>query len=258
MSPFESAPESSTNGLHARRYLDEVKTRRPDDLNMVCWRHSTGHAAPGLVWKRQRPGPLSASSTGPQPVQVHNIWIDSANVVKYKLADQAGRAEIARSSPRLLKAIGGHKHAKSDLAQMRRALELSELIDSAKAVMPQSGLTRAVFVDAGINGGRAQIGVVRVAMELNGEHVRADSHPATANNSTDAEQTAIEFAIGWAEPGDIIFSDNQTAVDQARRAYGDRVRWLPRGQNQAADRVANLRCKGRKRRGKRKKKANAG
>ena len=182
----------------------------------------------------------------------HNIWIDSANVVKYKLADQAGRAEIARSSPRLLKAIRGHADAKSDLAQMRRALELSELIDSAKAAMPRSGLSRAVFVDAGIKGGQAQIGVVCVSLEPDGEHVRAESHPASAGNSTDVEQTAIEFALGWAKLGDIIFSDNQTAVDRARKAHGDRVRWLPRGQNKVADRVANLRGKGKKRRGKRK------
>jgi ribonuclease HI len=137
---------------------------------------------------------------------------------------------------------------------MCRALELSELITSAKAAMPFSGLTRVVFVDAGIKGRQAQIGVVRVAFERDGEHVRAESHPVMAANSTDAEQRAIDFALRWAEPGDIIFCDNQSAVERARRTHGDRIRWLPRGQNRVADQVANLRGKRKKRRAKRRRK----
>lgn len=188
--------------------------------------------------------------------KLHNLWIDSAHVVKYKLADQAGRAEVAQTRRQLLKAIRGHEHADTDLAEMRRALELSELINSAKAALPLSGLSHAVFVDAGIKDDRAQIGVVWVALERDGEHVRAESHPVTAVNSTDAEQAAIDFALQWAGPDEIIFCDNQSAVDRARRTHGNRVRWLPRHQNKAADRVANLRGKKKKtkRRRKRKKK----
>jgi hypothetical protein len=181
----------------------------------------------------------------------HDIWIDSAHAVKFKLAEQAGRATLASSSRELLAAIMGHEPAKTDLAEMRRALELSELIDSAKAALPFSGLKCAVFVDAGIKDGRAQIGVVRVSLEQDGEHVRAESHPVTASNSTEAEQKAIEFALGWAAMGDTIFCDNQVAVERARKTQGDRVRWLPRGQNEVADRVANLRSKVKKRRKKR-------
>jgi ribonuclease HI len=185
--------------------------------------------------------------------KVHNIWIDSAGVVKYKLADQAGRAEIAKSSRGLFEAIQGHEDAKSDLTEMRRALELSELIDSAKAAL--AGLSHGIFVDAGIKDGQAQIGVVRVSFETDGEHVRAESRPVFAANSTEAEQTAIEYAIGWADPDEVIFCDNQVAVRRVSKTHGNRIRWLPRQHNKAADRLANLRTKGRRRRGKRKKKA---
>ena len=187
---------------------------------------------------------------------IHNLWIDSAHVVKYKLADQAGKAKIASSHKQLLRAIGRHDHDGTDLVNMRKALELSELINSAKAALPLCGLTRAVFVDAGIKGHRAQIGVVHVAIEADGEHVRAESRPCQAENSTAAEEAAIEHAVAWADPDDIIFSDNQSAVDRARKKYGDRIRWLSRKQNRVADKLANLRGK-KKRRKKRKHTAKA-
>jgi hypothetical protein len=183
---------------------------------------------------------------------LHNIWIDSSNTVKYKLADQAGRAQIAAGPQQLLRAINGHDHDKSDLANMRRALELSELIDSAKAALPLCGVSRAVFVDAGIVGDQAQIGVVQVTIEADGEHVRAESHPCTASDSNAAEEAAIRYAVTWAGPEIPVFSDNQSAVQRARKDFGDRIRWLPRSQNQVADRVANLRGKKKKRRKKRK------
>lgn len=172
---------------------------------------------------------------------VHNIWIDSSNTVKYQLANQAGRAQVATTSKQLLQAIGGHNHNSTDLVNMRKALELSELIRSAKAAMPSAGVSRAVFVDAGTKDDRAQIGVVQVAIEADGEHVRAESFPCTANGSTAAEEAAIQYAVTWAAPDDLIFSDNQSAVDRARKEHGDRIRWLPRNQNKVADRVANLR-----------------
>jgi len=187
---------------------------------------------------------------------VHNLWIDSGHVVKYKLADQAGKATVAFSRQQLLRAISQHDGEVTDLVNMRRALDLSELIDSAKASLPLCGVSRAVFVDAGIKGNRAQIGVVHVAIEADGEHVRAESRPCQAKNSTAAEEAAIEYAVGWAGASDLIFSDNQSAVDRARKKHGDRVRWLSRKQNRAADRLANLRGK-RKRSKKRKRKPKA-
>jgi ribonuclease HI len=189
--------------------------------------------------------------------KLHNLWIDAAHVVKYKLADQAGKAEVAKTQRQLLEAIQGHELAKTDLAEMRYALELSELIDSAKAAMPLSGLSQAVFVDAGMKGNRAQIGLVQVSFERDGEHVRAESHPITASNSTEAEEAAINFALQWAAPDEIIFCDNQVAVERATKTHGNRVRWLPRQQNKVADRVANLRGKNKKRRRKRKGKTKA-
>jgi hypothetical protein len=187
---------------------------------------------------------------------VHNLWIDSAHVVKYKLADQAGKARIASSRKQLLRAIGRHDHEGTDLVNMRKALELSELIDSAKAALPLCGVTRAVFVDAGIKGDRAQIGVVHVAVEADGEHVRAESRPCQADNSNAAEEAAIEHAVASADANDLIFSDNQCAVERARKKYGDRIRWLSRKHNRVADQLANLRGK-RKRRKKRNRKPKA-
>jgi hypothetical protein len=188
-----------------------------------------------------------------QQSAVHNLWIDSAHVVKYKLADQAGKAKIAPSAKQLLQAIGRHDHDGTDLVNMRKALELSELIDSAKAALPLCGVSRAVFVDAGIKGSRAQIGVVQVAVEADGEHVRAESLPCRANNSNAAEEAAIEHAVAWAGPDDLIFCDNQFAVERARKKYGDRIRWLSRKQNRVADQLANLRGTGKRRKKRRRK-----
>ena len=179
---------------------------------------------------------------------IHNLWIDSHNIVKFKLADQAGRAEIVRSAKHLLRAISGHDHDATDLADMRKALELSELIKSAKAALPLSGVSRAVFVDAGLNERQAQIAVVEVSIEADGEHVRAESRPVQASDPNTAEQAAIDYAVTWSAPGVFIFCDNQSVVDRARLKYGDRIRWLPRDRNKVADRVANLRGKKKKRR----------
>ncbi|MCA9127779.1 MAG: hypothetical protein KDB22_11865 [Planctomycetales bacterium] len=206
-------------------------------------------------------GAPAVNACSPHHIQVkrdgktHNVWIDSANGVKFCLAGQTGRAQQASSAASLLDAIRGFQLAESDLTAMRRALELSELITSAKAALPTSGLDCAVFVDAGIKDKRAQISAVRVSFDKDGEHVRAESHPIEAANSTDAEQAAIEFALTWAQPSDVIFCDNQVAVNRARREYGDRVRWLPREQNRAADRVANLRGSKSKRKRRKTKKA---
>jgi len=187
-----------------------------------------------------------------QPSGLHNIWIDSRNIVKYKLADQAGKAHVAASPQRLLRAIGGHDGDSTDLVNMRKALELSELINSAKTALPLCGVSHAVFVDAGVKDGRAQIGVVQVAIEADGEHVRAESHPCAATESTAAEEAAIEHAVAWAAADLPIFCDNRSAVDRARKKHGDRIRWLPRKNNKVADRVANLR--GTKKSGSRKRK----
>ncbi len=189
-----------------------------------------------------------------QQSALHNIWIDSLNVVKFKLADQAGGAHIACSPRQLLQAIRGHDHDATDLVNMQRALELSELIDSAKAALPLCGVSSAVFVDAGIKSGQAQIGVVQVTIESDGEYVRAESRPSVATQSNEAEDAAIEYAVTWAAPELLIFNDNRSSVDRARAKYGNRIRWLPRNQNKVADRVANLRSKNKKRRRKRKRK----
>jgi ribonuclease HI len=188
---------------------------------------------------------------------VHDVWVNSSGTVKYKLSGQAGRAQVAGSSKQLFAAIGGHDERGTDLVNMRQALELSQLIDSAKAALPHCGVSRAVFVDAGSKNGRTQIGVVQVVVDSEGEHVRAESHPSTATDSDAAEEAAIHFAVSWARANDVIFCDSKSVVERVRRQYGDRVRWLPREKNKAADRVANLRSKRKRRRGRRKRKAKA-
>lgn len=189
-----------------------------------------------------------------QQSALHNIWIDSSHVVKYKLADQAGRAHVARSPQQLLQAVRRHSHDVTDLVNMRKALELSELIDTAKAALPLCGVPSAVFVDAGMKEGQAQIGVVQVSIEADGEYVRAESRPSVATQSHAAEDAAIEYAATWAAPELLIYCDNRSSVDRARAKHGDRIRWLPRGQNKVADRVANLRGTKKKRRRKRNRK----
>lgn len=178
----------------------------------------------------------------------HNLWIDSTNVVKYKLAGQAGKAKIASSFAQLINVMSQHGERNTDLVNMRQALELTELIASARRCLPQSGAARAVFVDAGFKEGQARIGVVEVAIQSDGEHVKAESHPCVATNIDLAETEAIQFAIGWTDPDVLIFCDNQQAVNRGRQQHGDRVRWLPRESNRVADQVANVRQTSKKKR----------
>ena len=183
-----------------------------------------------------------------QQTKLHDVWIDSYNLVKYRLSGQSGRAVMARSAQALLGAIRGYDHNSSDLVNMRKALELSELIESAKAALPLSGLPAAIFVDAGFKDGKAQIGVVEVLIDRDGEHVKAESHPCAAASNDEAERAAIDFALAWSAPQLIIFSDSQGAVARANKTHAGRVRWLPREQNKIADRLANMRKRKNKRR----------
>ena len=188
---------------------------------------------------------------------VHNIWLDAKNRVKYKLADHAGPAVEAVSLKVLLRALRAYDKEDTDLVNMREALELSQLIDQARAALPACEVPKAVFVDAGFKEGKARIGVVLVEVDDAGEHVSAEAHPCKADNINDAEAAAIDFALWWSAPEIPIFSDSQSAVSRYQGMHNDRIKWLPRKQNKIADSVANVRSKAstKSRSRKRKKKA---
>jgi hypothetical protein len=172
---------------------------------------------------------------------VHNIWIDGSGGVKFRLADQAGTAIAAQSIKDLVKAIRGFDRDSSDLVNMQRALELSRLIESARRHLPLCGGSQAAFVDAGFKNGQGQIGVVEVRVDDDGEHVRAESQPCQVKSIHYAEVAAIQLAVMLVAKDVFIFSDNQSAVQKMSAEFGDRIRWLPRDENKAADKVANMR-----------------
>ena len=182
---------------------------------------------------------------------IHNIWIDGQGSVKFRLADQAGTAIAAQSIKDLVKAIRGFDRDSSDLVNMQRALELTRLIDSARRRLPLCGAARAAFVDAGFKGGQGQIGVVEVRVDENGEHVRAESHPCQVQSIHHAEVAAIELAVTLVPADVFIFSDSQSAVQEMSASFGDRIRWLPREENKAADKLANMRGPAKSRKKKR-------
>ena len=170
----------------------------------------------------------------------HDVWIPKSGGAKYRLAG-ARRPKVARHVADVISAIalvdGGH--IKTDLTFAREAFDIAELVTDAQAAMP-ADQQEAVFVDAGWKDGIAQIGFVRLKRVPHGFDVSAASWPEVTKHAAAAEQSAIEHGASFA-PNAVIYSDCQTMVEQMQGVYGERLVWLPRERNRAADRIANRR-----------------
>ena len=171
----------------------------------------------------------------------HDVWMNKDGVLKYKLHGQGGAAQRT-SLKHLLKVLDQHKPDKSDLARMQEAHALAESITGAQSMLASLGLSAAIFCDAGTRDGLSRMAWIFVAEAEAGPTISAKVWHARCTIST-AETSAILHAAEAHQdsPELPIFSDNKPAVDQLRKRYGKRIRWVPRWNNKAADKLANLR-----------------
>jgi hypothetical protein len=181
---------------------------------------------------------------------LHHIWLNSSNVVKYKLAGQSGSAQVASTPQQLLRVISGHEELPDQLPRMRRALDLIDLINSAKAAQELTGASHVVCVAAGRWGNQAEFGVVEISLDADGQHVRVECHPCTATDLDAAEEAAIQYAVDWAPAEVCIFSESRSAVVRACNEHGQRIHWLPPEQHRSSGALAasrpNKRRQGKK------------
>lgn len=162
----------------------------------------------------------------------HDVWFGKFGL-KWKLA---GRSSVVRGSADMLwTALDNYQPSQTDLAKMKSASELCRQIESATQSTASMGIFGGIFVDAGFKDGKARIGVVKVE----GEAVSAIRQPVEAANIQEAERLAIEEGIRQIGiTGLFVFSDAKTVVE----SLGDlRVKWIERGLNKHADKMANLR-----------------
>ncbi len=176
---------------------------------------------------------------GPFHVQVkegarrHDIWFNKNGGVKWKLA---GNRNVANGSiEKMIAAITGYNVSDSALHQMTLAQELGATMQQAVDWAANHGIKKGVFCDAGFKNGRAKISTVRIEKDSVTVEIRYGSF----DTSYAAEEFAIHFALTSSHNAHLtIYSDCKNAVDNL--GY-NRVVWIPREQNKAADKMANLR-----------------
>jgi hypothetical protein len=101
---------------------------------------------------------------------------------------------------------------------------------------------QAVFVDAGIKNGIAQIGAVLVSVDEHGIRTKAESYFAEAKGIHEAEALAVVLGASLTTRGDCpIYCDNDTVTNFVPVELKKRVKWIPRHKNKAADKIANMR-----------------
>jgi hypothetical protein len=108
-----------------------------------------------------------------------------------------------------------------------KLLEKSTLIESYEEVLKIITVDDAVYVDAGFKNGKSKIAVVKPGKDILIKTIQADS-------AIDAEKQAVQFALEQYK-NETIYTDCKSAV------ICDRVKWIPRMLNKAADAFANLR-----------------
>lgn len=174
----------------------------------------------------------------------HNVWINDCGVVSYKLGGSRGRARVASSGTVLFRELD-KLAVQTDLDHMREALSLTELIGRSERDLKGFCLQEAIFTDAGFKDGKARIGMVYIKQTPDGPVVKAQATPVDAANIHAAEALAIKAAMITFNSHRTIptFNDNKPEVERAQATYGSCVRWIGRGENKVADKLANMRGK---------------
>lgn len=174
----------------------------------------------------------------------HDLWFTDSGQVKYRLFGQGGGARVAGSLSQIIEGIEQHSVRDTDLGRMKEAWETAQAIDDALVKLRELGLQQAVFCDAGVKDGVAKMGWIWISKGPAGPSIAARVWYGTQNINA-AEREAVAEALTattTAAPPPTIYSDSKHAVEyEGRRRNNDRVQWLPRHRNRAADRLVNLR-----------------
>lgn len=165
----------------------------------------------------------------------HDVWLNRFGQLKWKLSHS--RDVSSGSHDKMLHRMRRHDVKKTDFAEMQNAQQLSNAIARVSRLASENHIQRGIFCDAGFKDGRARISIIAVL----GDEVEAFSHPMEATSIDVAERAAIDRALAKYNDDTLcIYSDSQSVV----QSFGSpRIRWIPRGQNRDADRLANLRGK---------------
>lgn len=167
----------------------------------------------------------------------HDIWRGKEGL-KWMLA---GSRRVHLGSPdRLLQDFNNYNFVNTDMAQMAAAIELCRVIDTANRIFARKKITRAIFCDAGYKSPAARIGIILI----DGSYVNAIRREVQGvADINEAECKAIDEAIVLScqySPDNLldIYTDSQHAVNVFK---SPRIKWIDRGNNKAADKLANLR-----------------
>jgi len=138
----------------------------------------------------------------------------------------------------IISSLQAYEPRNSDVEKMKVAVDLAEFIGTAKHLMPRE-TNCAVFVDAGWKDGIANIAIVEIMRQEHGVRVIAHSEHVPCESSHEAEKLAAYEGLLF-NTSAIVFSDCQPLVNRLKDA---RLKWIPRRQNQIADKLGNRRRK---------------
>lgn len=163
----------------------------------------------------------------------HNIYMDGAGAISWRLAGHRG---VERGRPGTLVArLKAYGPEKSDVSQMQQALDMAHTVRGLLAKSEEAGIVDGVFCDAGWKPGDARISVVSIQPD----EVRAVVRKVQAATSVVAETRAVELAMEL-YPGRQIYTDCKHVAQRFARLG---VSHIPRTENRAADKLANVRGK---------------
>jgi len=157
----------------------------------------------------------------------HDIWINKFNEIKFKLVGNRNSKDNV-SIDFIIQSVQSTQ--KSHFDKMREMLDLAKFVNECEQ---RARGEIAIFTDAGFKGGNARIAAVFV----NGDNIEAKSQLIEAVNNSIAEFSAIKLGLSMHSAAP-VYNDNQSIV---LTMQNERVKWLSRTQNKAADQIGNMR-----------------
>jgi hypothetical protein len=163
------------------------------------------------------------SSKGP-----HDIWISKIGYIKLKMAgDRETHEQVSLSF------IVNHIKAevKTSVEKMQEMLDVAKFMNQCEKTAQTIG--SAIFTDSGFKDGKAKI----AAIVVDGTNIDAKSRLIEVNCNSDAERQAIVLGLTM-HATLTVYNDSLSVVNGIQN---ERVKWLPRTSNKAADSIGNLR-----------------
>jgi len=152
---------------------------------------------------------------------MHNIYIDKNGGIKFQPYGQQQTHIV--SEKQLRSELANYKYESSDLAYMQRL----------SIVMKKAAGKTGIFCDAGFSENRAKVAVIRA----NKGDYDISVRQIEVESPYHAEDRAIKMALEMYPGDEPVFSDCKQAVI----ANQLRAQWIPREDNQQADRFGNMR-----------------